>query len=70
MYRTLLLAFFFVISFEGKAQNYPNKPIRWIVPYTGGGITDVVTRVVTQKMSGPLGQQIVVDNRPGANSII
>ena len=52
------------------AQNYPVKPIRWIVPYTGGGITDVVTRVVTQKMSGPLGQQIVVDNRPGANSIL
>jgi tripartite-type tricarboxylate transporter receptor subunit TctC len=52
------------------AQAYPNKPIRWIVPYTGGGITDVVTRVVTQKMSGPLGQPIVVDNRPGANSIL
>ena len=52
------------------SQAYPNKPIRWIVPYTGGGITDVVTRVVTQKMSGPLGQPIVVDNRPGANSIL
>lgn len=52
------------------AQAYPNKPIRWIVPYTGGGITDVVTRIVTQKMSGPLGQSIVVDNRPGANSIL
>jgi tripartite-type tricarboxylate transporter receptor subunit TctC len=52
------------------AQSYPNKPIRWIVPYTGGGITDVVTRIVTQKMSGPLGQSIVVDNRPGANSIL
>ncbi|HEU0258922.1 MAG TPA: tripartite tricarboxylate transporter substrate binding protein [Burkholderiales bacterium] len=52
------------------AQTYPNKPIRWIVPYTGGGITDVVTRIVTQKMSGPLGQSIVVDNRPGANSIL
>src|SRR2546423_11131590 len=52
------------------AQNYPAKPIRWIVPYTGGGITDVVTRVVTQKMQGALGQPIVVDNRPGANSIL
>ena len=52
------------------AQNYPNKPIRWVVPYTGGGITDVVTRVVTQKMQGPLGQPIIVDNRPGANSIL
>ena len=53
-----------------QAQGYPNKPIRWVVPYTGGGITDVVTRVVTQKMSVPLGQPIVVDNRPGANSIL
>ena len=52
------------------AQAYPNKPIRWIVPYTGGGITDVVTRVVTQKMQAALGQSIVVDNRPGANSIL
>jgi tripartite-type tricarboxylate transporter receptor subunit TctC len=53
-----------------QAQGYPAKPIRWIVPYTGGGITDVVTRIVTQKMSGTLGQPIVVDNRPGANSIL
>ena len=53
-----------------QAQGYPTKPIRWIVPYPGGGITDVVTRLVTQKMSGPLGQPIVVDNRPGANSIL
>src|SRR5207237_9710237 len=52
------------------AQAWPSKPIRWVVPYTGGGITDVVTRVVTQKMQGPLGQPIVVDNRPGANSIV
>src|SRR3954466_5771556 len=52
------------------AQSWPSKPIRWVVPYTGGGITDVVTRVVTQKMQASLGQPIVVDNRPGANSIL
>ena len=52
------------------SQGYPNKPIRWVVPYTGGGITDVVTRVVTQKMANALGQPIIVDNRPGANSIL
>ena len=52
------------------SQGYPNKPIRWVVPYTGGGITDVVTRVVTNKMASALGQPIVVDNRPGANSIL
>jgi tripartite-type tricarboxylate transporter receptor subunit TctC len=53
-----------------QAQSYPSKPIRWVVPYTGGGITDVVTRVVTQKMANSLGQPIIVDNRPGANSIL
>ena len=52
------------------SQGYPNKPIRWVVPYTGGGITDVVTRMVTQKIQTALGQPIIVDNRPGANSIL
>ena len=53
-----------------QAQAWPSKPIRWVVPYTGGGITDVVTRVVAQKIQTSLGQPIVVDNRPGANSIL
>jgi tripartite-type tricarboxylate transporter receptor subunit TctC len=70
MYRSVLLALLLVFSLEGQAQTYPNKPIRWVVPYTGGGITDVVTRVVTQKIANALGQPIVVDNRPGANSIL
>src|SRR3954470_6453919 len=70
MYRAWLTAFLLAFSLQGQAQNYPNKPIRWIVPYTGGGITDVVTRIVTTKMGGALGQPIVVDNRPGANSIL
>jgi tripartite-type tricarboxylate transporter receptor subunit TctC len=64
-----LFAILFFIPVAAFAQ-YPNKPIRWVVPYTGGGITDVVTRIVTQKMSAPLGQPVVVDNRPGANSIL
>jgi tripartite-type tricarboxylate transporter receptor subunit TctC len=52
------------------AQGYPAKPIRWIVPYTPGGLTDNVTRLVTQKIQESVGQPIVVENRPGANSII
>jgi len=52
------------------AQAYPNKPIKWIVPYTPGGITDNVTRLVTQKIQESVGQPVVVENRPGANSII
>src|SRR5262245_12283320 len=70
MYRSVFLALLAFASLHAEAQSYPNKPIRWVVPYTGGGITDIVTRVVTQKMSGPLGQPIIVDNRPGANSIL
>ena len=66
----LLLAATLATPLTSVGQNYPNKPIRWVVPYTGGGITDVVTRVVTQKMATALGQPIVVDNRPGANSIL
>jgi tripartite-type tricarboxylate transporter receptor subunit TctC len=67
MFRALL---FLAFASAANAQSYPTKPVRWVVPYPGGGITDVVTRIVTQKMSGPLGQAVVVDNRPGANSIL
>ena len=53
------------------AQNaYPNKSVRVIVPYPPGGITDVVTRTVALELGKSLGQTFVVDNRPGANSIL
>ena len=68
--RTLLAILLVCFSVNSYSQAYPNKPIRWVVPYTGGGITDVVTRVVTQKMQASMGQPIVVENKPGANSII
>jgi len=48
----------------------PNKPIRWIIPYTPGGITDSATRMVVQKITEQTGWTIVVDNKPGANSIL
>ena len=66
----LLLALTLAAPLTSVGQGYPNKPIRWVVPYPGGGITDSVTRIVTQKMAASLGQPIVVDNRPGANSIL
>ena len=52
------------------AQTYPARPIRVVVPYTPGGITDVVTRIVAQEVSKAVGQNVLVDNRPGANSIL
>src|SRR3954467_10041143 len=49
---------------------YPARPIHWVVPYTAGGITDSVTRIVARKLEEALGQPVVIENKPGANSIV
>ena len=52
------------------AQGWPNRSIRMVVPYTPGGYTDLMARLVGQKISEALGQPIVFENKPGANAII
>ena len=52
------------------AQNYPTKPIRLISPYPPGGGNDTLARILLDKVSEGLGQRVIVDNRPGANTIV
>src|SRR5262245_57151044 len=52
------------------AQSYPSRQIRLIVPFAPGGPADFLGRLISQKLGEDFGQQIIVDNRPGANTII
>ncbi len=52
------------------AQEYPTKPIRIVVPYAAGGISDLVARLVGEKLTAYWGQQVIVDNRPGAGGMV
>ena len=61
------------LQFAGSAQSaqgFPERPVRMIVPYSAGGATDIVMRIVAQRLPEFLGQQVVVDNRPGAGGLI
>ena len=64
----VLVAFVFCSSVQ--AQGYPNKPLRLIVPFPPGGVTDISSRVVAQKLSAEFGQPVVVENRAGASGVI
>jgi tripartite-type tricarboxylate transporter receptor subunit TctC len=68
--RSLLLVLAAALAAPAFAQSFPTRPIRVIVPYTPGGITDVVTRLTAQDMARTLNTNVIVDNRPGANSIL
>ncbi|MBI3916994.1 MAG: tripartite tricarboxylate transporter substrate binding protein [Betaproteobacteria bacterium] len=67
----LLPALLVVLAWSASAaQNYPVRPIRLVIPYPPGGPTDFVGRTVGQKLTEFMGQQVVVDNRPGAATVI
>ncbi len=58
------------LGFEASAQNFPTRPLRVVVGYAAGGSTDVLARMVGQKLTEALGQPVVIDNRPGAGTLI
>jgi tripartite-type tricarboxylate transporter receptor subunit TctC len=62
---TVLAAVQFVLLSTASAQPYPQRPVRMIIPFAAGGATDVPTRLTSAKLSERLGQQFVIDNRPG-----
>ena len=64
------LLFFVMAGNAMAAQPYPTKPIRFIVPFGPGGVGDITARLAAQKMSASLGQQVIIDNRPGAGGIV
>jgi tripartite-type tricarboxylate transporter receptor subunit TctC len=70
--RRLAVAVFAAVLAQGATaqQDFPNKPIRMVVPFPPGGATNVVARVIAQKLGDEWGQSVVVDNRPGGNTII
>ena len=52
------------------AQNYPTRPVKWVVGYPPGGATDIIARLIGQRLSERLGQQFVIENKPGAGNNI
>lgn len=58
------------VAAQQSAGNYPNKPIRWIIPFPPGGSNDILGRYLGIKLTDRIGQQVVIDNRGGANGII
>jgi tripartite-type tricarboxylate transporter receptor subunit TctC len=68
--KRILIAFLALLAGSAAAQDYPNKPIRILVGYAAGGGNDIIVRVMTNELSKGLGQPVIVENKPGAQSII
>ncbi len=68
--RSLLVLLSVLACAGALAQTYPSRPIRIVVPDTPGGFTDVTTRIVSVELAKAVGQSVIIDNRPGANSIV
>jgi len=66
----LVAAAAMILSESAAAQTYPSKTVRMVIPFSAGGAADVPGRIIMQKLSAVLGQQVIVENRPGAGSTI
>ena len=60
----------FALSLAASAQQYPNKPVRIVVPFAPGGGSDFIARFIAQRLTGSLGQQVIVENKPGAGGML
>jgi tripartite-type tricarboxylate transporter receptor subunit TctC len=71
-YALLIAVFLAAGSFisPALADDFPSRPITWIVPFTPGGITDTTSRLVADEMSKSLGQTVLIDNRGGAGGTV
>jgi tripartite-type tricarboxylate transporter receptor subunit TctC len=70
-FRIVALALLSCLAIAASAgESYPTRPVRMIVPSGAGGITDILARVMAAKLTDSLGQQVIVDNRPGASGIV
>src|SRR5207237_10301016 len=67
---SLLSLFLFAMCTHVLAQSYPSRPVRIVVPFPAGGPSDVLVRAMAQKMTEGWGQPVIVENKPGANTII
>jgi putative tricarboxylic transport membrane protein len=64
-----LAAWLILAATAATAQTYPTRPVRAILPFAAGGLADITTRIVSEKLGDKLGQRIIVDNQPGAGGI-
>jgi len=58
------------LAFGADAGDYPNRPVRWVVPFAPGASNDIIARLIAQKLTDSLGQQFIIDNRGGAGGMV
>src|SRR3954468_17669249 len=68
--RLLFGSLLFAFSLAAGAQQYPTKPVRIVVPFAPGGGSDFIARFIAQRLTGSLGQQVIVENKPGAGGML